>query len=53
VENVPLIEVAKKAGRKDLIIIGSDRTSYPNRIFHRNASEKVLRRASSTVMVIK
>jgi nucleotide-binding universal stress UspA family protein len=53
VENISLIEIAKKAGRKDLIIIGSDKTSYPNKIFHRNVSEKVLRHASSTVMIIK
>ncbi len=41
VENVPLIEIAKKVGKKDLIIIGSDKTSYPKRKFHNNISEKV------------
>jgi nucleotide-binding universal stress UspA family protein len=51
-ENIPFVEIVKKAERKDLIVIGC-RLSSSYRRFLRNDSGKILRHTSSTVMFVR
>ena len=53
VEDVPFVDITKKAGRDDLIVMGCNKSLYSTRLFFHSVSEKILQHAQSTVMFVR